>query len=219
MKIKSCYLGLLFIFFISCATSVVHNLHYDIVLYKVEKPDKAKTPYGELKISATEDGDYKYIFEDEMIKTLWLPTPKQILFHLENKTDLSIKIIWEKAAYICERGKSHRVIHTGVNYGRNLPLRPTVVIQRGVIADFIYPADYISYKDDNWAERPGWSGLWIEKPLLVDKKKGGDPKKLLSKAKKNIGKTIQVLLPIESEGMKKIYLFTFLVKDVDLVKK
>ena len=219
MKNKVFYFILISIFFLGCATSVVHNLNYDIVLKKVEKPDKAEMPQGEFKISETEEMGYKYKFEDQTIKTLWFPTPKQVLFSLENKTDRSIKIIWEEVTYICEKGRSHRVIHMGVKYeSRNVKQMPAVINPWTKVKEFIYPADYVSYVDDRWAERPGWSGLWVEKPLFIHTRKGGDANKFLNKAKKNIGKKIQVLLPIESENVKKIYRFTFLIEDVNLKK-
>lgn len=220
MRIKAFSFYLLFIFLFGCATSVKHYLQYDITLNEVERPPEASEQYGEHKISTTEEGDYKYKFEDEMIKILWLPIPSEFRFFLENKTNHSMKIIWKDAAYVCEKGKSHRVMHTGVKYiDRNDLQRSSVVEGKGVISDFIYPADYANYTYDRWIESPLTAGSWHVKPLLPYSQDGGNPQKLLNSAISYIDKTIQVLLPIQLEDVAYNYIFTFKVKDVNLAAK
>ncbi|NIO48500.1 MAG: hypothetical protein GTN73_03535 [Candidatus Aminicenantes bacterium] len=217
MRIKAFFLGLLFIFLFGCAASVIHYLQYDIVLEEVERPPEAKERYRGHEISTAEEEGYKYIFEDEMIRILWMASPTELRFRLQNKTDHSIKIIWNDATYVCEKGKSHRVMHAGVKYiNRNNPQQSSIVAGKGSITDFIYPADYANYTYDRWVERPLQAGGWIVKPLLPYSQAGGDPQKLLNNATSYIDKTIQVLLPIKLEEVTYNYIFTFLVKDVHL---
>jgi len=220
MRIKVFSFGLLFIFLFGCAASVKHYLRYDIVLEEVERPPEAEERYREQKISTAEEKGYKYMFEDEMIKILWMPSSAELRFLLENKTDHSIKIIWNEAAYVSEKGKSHRVMHTGIKYiNRNNPQRSSVVAGKGMITDFIYPADYANYTYDSWVESPLQAGGWIVKPLLPNSQEGGDPQKLLNNATSYIDKTMQVLLPIQLEGVTYNYVFIFKVKDVNLAAK
>lgn len=220
MRIKVLSLGLFFIYLFGCSASVMHNLKYEIVLEEVERPVEANEQYGEKIISATEEEGYRYKFEDEMIKILWFPSPTRLLFLLENKTNHSIRINWNKAAYVCEKGESHGVMHAGVRLiYRNDPQMPSVVEREGVITDFIYPADYVDYSYEGWVERPALSEGWVERPLLPSSKRGGDPQEFLNSAKSYIGKTIQVLLPIQLEDVTCNYIFIFEVKDVNLATK
>lgn len=220
MRIKVIYFGLLFIFLLGCAASVKHYLRYDIVLEEVERPPEAKERYREQKISTAEEKGYKYKFEDEMIKILWMPSSAELRFLLENKTDHSIKIIWNEAAYVCEKGKSHKVMHTGVKYtNRNNLQQSTVVAGKGVITDFIYPTDHANYAYDGWIESPLQTGGWTVKPLLPNSQEGGDPQKLLNSATSYIDKTMQVLLSIQLEDVTYNYVFTFKVKGVNLAVK
>jgi hypothetical protein len=217
MKVKVFCLVLIIGFFCGCSEQVVHNLQYDIVLEEVQRPSEATELYGEQTLSTTQEEGYEYKMEDGMIKILWLPSPAVLEFLLENKTDSSIKIIWNDAAYVCEKGDSHRVIHSGVKYSqRNRHQLHSDIGQKSTLKDYIYPADYMSYTDDNWVERPWWSGRWEGRPLLPNSQKGGDPQEFLDSAKSYIGKTIQVLLPIRIEDVTYDYTFTFKVKDVNL---
>ncbi len=220
MRIKVISFVLFLIFIFACAASVIHKAKYDIALQKVERPPEADERYGSQKVSPTVEEGYKYLFEDEMIKTLWFPSSAEIVFCLENKTNHSLEIMWDEAVYVCEKGESHEVMHAGVKVAdREGPQRPSMVEGKGVIKDFIYPADYVYYTTDRWVERPLWGAGWTEKPLLPDSKRGGDPQEFLKSAKTYIGKTFQVLLPIKVEDVIYNYVFTFEVKDVHLATK
>lgn len=220
MRIKVIFLVLFLVFLFGCATAVMHKVQYDIALEGVERPPEADEQYGSQKISPTAEKGYKYVFEDKMIKTLWFPSSAEIVFLLENKTNHSIEIMWNEAAYVCEKGESHKVMHAGVKAAdREGPQRPSIVEGNGVIKDFIYPADYVYYTTDRWVERPLWGAGWTEKPLLPDSKSGGNEQEFIKKAETYIGKTLQVLLPIKVKDVTYDYVFTFKVKGVNLVTK
>jgi hypothetical protein len=206
MKIKILVLGLIVLFIFGCAMLRMHMLNYSISLIEVERPMEAKERYGEQKITYIDEEDYSYAFEDEMIRILWLPTSSKMAFLLENKTDYSIRIIWDEAAYVDENGQSHRVMHSGVRYiERDNPKPPSVVVRKGKLTDVIFPTDYVV---------SGSSG-WEETPILPDSQMGGDPQKLLGNAKKYINKTIQILLPIQIEEFTNDYIFIFKINDVE----
>jgi len=219
-KIKFLSLGVLVLLFFGCSASVKHYLQYDIVLEGVERPSEENEQFREQTVSTTEEYGYTYMFEDEMIKILWLPLPTELRFLLENKTNDSIKIIWNEASYVCEKGESHRVLHTDVKVIDRFDLQvASVVEQKGVLEDFVYPADYVSYSHDSWAERPYMGAGWTERSLLPHSQKGGDPQEFLNKAKSYIGKEVHVSLPIKLDDVVNKYLFIFKVKDVNLVEK
>jgi len=193
-------------YFLNCSAFIVHNLNYDISLAEVERPANVKERFGEHQILKTEEKGYKYLYEDEMIKILWLPTSKKIGFFIENKTDHSIRLIWDEAAYVDTDGETHKVIHAGVRYiNRDAPQAPSVIVRHGILSDIIYPSDYIYYADG-----------WHERPLFTDSQMGGNPMELLEAGKQYIGKTIQVLLPLEIEGVTNDYIFIFKINNVEM---
>ena len=102
---------------------------YDINLKEAVTPEKVKEKYGAQKIAKTDSsGIARYIFENEMVRILWLPTSHNINFSITNKTDYSIKVLWDEAAYVDESGKSHRVMHSGIKYiDRSNPQPPTII--------------------------------------------------------------------------------------------
>jgi len=220
MKSRVLTLSLFLVLFLGCSASVKHYLQYDIALDGVQRPSEENQQFREQIISMTEEHGYTYMFEDEIIKIWWLPLPTELRFLLENKTDDSIKIIWNEASYICEKGESHKVLHADVKVMDRFELHAASVIEKkGMIEDFVYPADYVSYSRDGWAERPYLGGGWTERSLLPHTQRGGDPQKLLNKAKSYIGKEVHVLLPIGLDDAVNRYLFIFKVKDVNLVGK
>jgi hypothetical protein len=137
-------------------------------------------------------------------------------FLLENKTDYSIKIPWDEAAYVDEFGRSHRVMHSGVKYtDRDKPQPPSVIVRKGSIEDIVYPTDYIS-----WSSGTRYSaGSWVEEPLFLAmdfhgeyfKGKYSSLAQFEEAVNKNIGKQIQVLLPLQIQDVVHDYIFTFTV--------
>ncbi|RLI46562.1 hypothetical protein DRO69_02755 [Candidatus Bathyarchaeota archaeon] len=207
-QLKCLVFLVLITFFLGCAT---YRAYYDIVLKEVERPVEAKERYGEQKITKVEEeGIFKYYFEDQMVEIIWMPTSSQISFMLKNKTNHSIKIVWDEAAYVDENGESHRVIHSGVKYiDRNNPQPPSVVVRGGTISDIIIPSDKIYYVS-------GQYGGWRKNPLFPTTSEEFDFFKKL--VKKYVGKTIQVLLPLQIEDVINEYIFTFEIKDAEVRK-
>jgi hypothetical protein len=196
----------LFTFLTGC---LAYRAYYDIGLSEVERPTQAKERYGEQKVTKVEEqGVEKYCTEDEMVKIVWVPTSSQISFILTNKTDHSIKIVWDEAAFVDENGMSHRVTHSGVKYiDRNNPQPPSVVVRKGTIMDFLIPSDYVYFESGEYG---GWKVL----PLFPEY--GTTAEKLKAEAEKYIGKTIQVLLPLQIEDVVNEYIFIFKVSNVEV---
>jgi len=143
-----------------CAT---YKANYDIGLKEVERPAQAKERYGNQEIARFQEGVVnKYFFEDEMIKAVWvMPTAYAISCVLTNKTNHSIKILWDKAAFVDENRVSQRVIHSGITYSNhNNPQPPSVVVPNGTIQDLVFPADRIRYVGG------GMSGGWVKYPFF-----------------------------------------------------
>jgi hypothetical protein len=193
--------------------STMDTVKYDIGLSAVQRPENAKAEYGERKIVTLQEEDAtKYSFEDELIRIVWMATPEQLVFDLTNKTNHSIKINWDKAVYIDENGKSKRVMHSGVTYkDRNNPQPPTTVARLATVSDLVFPTENV-----DWVGGP--YGGWQIKPLFPTSSKSGTPEDLLAKAKKYVGKSVQVLLPLETEETVNDYIFVFKVNHVVMGK-
>lgn len=180
--------------------------YYEIGLQEVERPEDAKERYGESKIiNLEEEGETKYVYEDDLIKISWLPLPTQFAFSLENKSDNSIKIIWDEAVYVDQNGSSGRVMHSGVKYvDRSSPQPPTVVVKKAKVDDMVVPTDNIYYIS-------GQYGGWQTRPLFPNR--ANTQAELISLTQKNIGKTVKILLPLEIQDTVNEYIFSFKVED------
>lgn len=179
---------------------------YSVGLQNVERSDAIKENYAESKIVNFKEAETsKYSYEDDLIKAVWLPMSTQFSFTLENKTDNSIKIIWDEAAYVDEKGSSGRVMHSGVKFiDRSNPQPPTVIVKKAKIDDIIIPTDNVYFVS-------GQYGGWRTKPLFPNRAATQEELKLLSE--NYIGKTIKILLPLQIQENISEYIFTFNVEN------
>jgi hypothetical protein len=186
---------------------------YDISMSEVERPAEAKERYGEQKItSTTEEGNLKYYFEDDLVKIAWLATSSSLSFVMENKTDHSIKIIWDEAAFVDDKGVSQRIMHSGVKYtDRNASQPPTIIVRKGRIEDIIVPTNNVYFDEGYYGKYYTRKAEWKEKPFFESLQYGGDPKAFENQMRNNVGKTFQVLLPLEIENVVNDYIFKFKV--------
>jgi len=137
-----------------------YTASYNISLYQVERPVKATERYGIQNVDTIlGNSKYKFSFEDDMVKILLFAGSRDVTFSLENKTEHSIKIPWDEAAFVDETGRSHRVMHSGVKYtDKEKPQAPSIVVRKGIYEDIISAADYV-----HWDESGGnTAGRWAE---------------------------------------------------------
>jgi hypothetical protein len=174
--------------------------HYDIGLTAVERPQDARARYGGTTITRVDTaGLGKYLFEDQLVSMAWIFTRDRLAFKLTNKTRYSLKVLWDEASYLDAGGQSHRVMHNGVKYiDRSLTEPPSVVIRGGSLEDVVLPIDYVYGNGADWIEGPFFPGRFDH-------------------AKQLTGKSVQVLLPLEVEGVVNEYIFLFRINDVEAV--
>jgi hypothetical protein len=174
--------------------------HYDIGLTAVERPQDARARYGGTTITRVDTaGLGKYLFEDQLVSMAWIFTRDRLAFKLTNKTRYSLKVLWDEASYLDAGGQSHRVMHNGVKYiDRSLTEPPSVVIRGGSLEDVVLPIDYVYGNGADWIEGPFFPGRFDH-------------------AKQLTGKSVQILLPLEVEGVVNEYIFLFRINDVEAV--
>jgi len=187
----------------SCMT---YQGFYNVGLQEVERPENAEERYGESKIiNFEEEGKTKYSYEDELIKIVWLPLSTQFAFTLENKSDNSIKIIWDEAVYVDENGSSGRVMHSGIKYvDRSNPQPLTVVVKKANVDDMVVPTDNIYYISGKY-------GGWQTTPLFPNR--ATSQEELNALTQKYVGKTVKILLPLQIQETVNEYIFSFKVED------
>lgn len=188
---------------ISCTTTST-MVTYDFGLTSVERPEDAQKRYGDYAITKKiEDEKGKYVYSDEMIESVWYVGPSTILFEIKNKTNSSIRIIWDEAAFVDETGNSTRVLNGEMSYAnRNNPIPPSVIVRKGSFSNIIVPSDNLYFS----------SGVGVN-ILPIFKNEFSDPIEAEKFGKELVGKTIQVLLPLEIEGVTNDYIFVFKIDD------
>lgn len=201
---KSLLLGIALAVCAGCAFGP--GIDYRIALTEVDRPEDAKDRYGEAKVTTEEEeGQSKWHFSDELVTIVWIPDPKIVGFILENKSDHSLKILWDEASLVGPDGVSHRVMHEGVPYmDRNSTQPPTVVAKGAKVTESVSAADMVEFNT---------TVGWTQNPLLPYWAGTKDPK---GTAASFVGKTIRVLLPMEIEGVVNEYTFTFTVESASV---
>lgn len=156
---------------------------YTFVLSKIEKPKNPTIRYGKFQEVKTEDVISKYLYEDNVISILWYGTKEDFIFLLKNKSENSLKIVWDEASFINEENGASRIVHKGVSKARLNEMQPPTVVPKGTeLNDMIVPVDRMG-------------------DYLIDSIDKRDPKR--------DGKDVKILLPIEIKGVINEYIFTF----------
>ena len=171
----------------SCRTYYHQEDIYKVRLREVEQPENVKEQYSKSKITIlAEENETKNSYEDDFIKIIWLPALTEFSFTLENKSDISIKIIWDEAVYIDEDNTSRKVMHSGVKYEDKEKAQPlTVIAKKTKINDLVTPVDNIYFNGERWRTLSLFS------------------------VRKSAGKTVKILLPIQIQETINEYIFSF----------
>lgn len=137
------------------------------------------------------------IFHDAAISISFSISKKQIGFSLYNRSANPLRVDWNQVSYVDVLGKSHKIVHSGINKYTDSAQTPTVVPPGARIEDFVVPSDYVRYT-------PGKYGGWQEEPLLPEGEMAYSFK----------GKSISVFMPLEVNGEVKNYFFAFRILEV-----
>jgi hypothetical protein len=149
-------------------------------------------------------------YEDTIIKINWQYAVSQIGFDLTNKSDQSLKLIWDEAAFISTENVTERVFHKGVKYiDRENPQPPSIIYKNTTLSDLISPTSYTRFVS-------GQYGGWISSPLIPTMSAGMFSKKVEYKPEL-LGKTLRVVLPLKMDEKTLEYVFVF--KTIFLEKK
>ena len=203
----------------SQGTYIIANASYDISLLSVEKSTGSEKVYEKQRIEIVlEAGITKFYFEDDMMRIKWRPAPNDIVFVVHNKTDNPVKIVWDEGKFIDAEGVTHKLLHSGIGYEeRNDFHPPTIVYAKDTLEDFVYPADCWQ-KEESGRKSHKNQGHWKRGSFLPTQIRG-TAEELRTKAEPFVGKTFQVILALQINGVRTDYVCTFIVINVDVTEK
>ena len=151
-------------------------------------------------------------YEDGILSVKWKYGLTQIGFELSNKSEKTIRIIWDDAAFIGIDGETNKVFHKGVKFvDRTNPQPPTAIYRNSVLSDLVSPSSYTKY------ESGPYSGGWVSDPLIPAYQ--GKFSNKIEYVSVFIGQTLRVVLPIKVDENLREYIFNFRTTFVDTSKR
>lgn len=167
---------------------------YDFCVLDVQRHCAA--PEGSSPVAASREPDTtatRYRLSDSLVDIRFFITTYQIEFTLKNKTGRTIKIDWEKAAYVNTRGVHKRVIHKGIVYAQKEVLQhPSLIYKDETLSESLLPSGNVNVYLYG-------SGGWTMVPLFSNA---------------DLGRTAQAIIPIEIDGVAHEYVVRFVIKSV-----
>lgn len=129
-------------------------------------------------------------YEDENIGIKFVFEPTHIDFTLQNKSNSSLRIIWDDAIYVGgPNGVSDGVFHSGIRLiDRDKSQTPSIIVKGTMLSDVIITKSGVSFSTS--------FGRWMYNYILYWQ---------------HHLKNIKLLLPIEKNGVTYEYLFNFSV--------
>ena len=72
--------------------------HYEVSLIEVQRSRSAQARFGDMKIEA-DPGKRLFMAEHQLMRIIWAGPDDQLGFDLLNKSEASLKILWDAAAF------------------------------------------------------------------------------------------------------------------------
>jgi hypothetical protein len=192
---------------------------YSSALVEVSRPKETKARWGAVETIVLGDSS-RYVYEDSMIKVAIGALTNDVEFLIANKTDHSIKIIWDEATFVDVSGKVMRVMHAGVKYAdRNQAQPPSVIPAHQTIEDLAEPTDRVYFSTGTLYTPGDWKHLGLVTPQLAVTQSNMSTIAITpeatftAQAKANVGKRMGLILPLQIEGVTNEYTFWFKITD------
>jgi hypothetical protein len=142
-----------FLFTISCSATfneagnsehaILYSATYHFSLQDVQRPGKPTTSGGTSQISnGSNDNHYHSSFEDSPVKDLWGLNSRFINCSIINKTDSTIRVLWDDALYDDERKAAHPLGPVQATTNRELGATTLVILKDTFFEESLYPSDY-----------------------------------------------------------------------------
>lgn len=184
-----------------------------------QKPDKRDGAYTAhlSSVEVSKNGNLgtvdtlSSIYEDSLMKIDWTYATSQIEFDLKNKSEQTLKIIWDDAAFISLSNETSKIFHKGIKYtDRENSQPPTSIYKKTNLSDLISPTSYVSYVS-------GQYGGWRSRPLIPAK--GSIWSVKVEYDTSLIGQVMRVVLPVKKDDQTIEYTFLFRTEFTEKKKK
>jgi len=176
------------------------KFEYDLPLQSAYRADTAlERTNGE----GGADGG-QFVVEDASIRIAWHADMQRLHFRLHNRTEGNLRILWAEAVYVREDGLSGPVAHRSHGGGFHVTraTEPVTVPPGGTVEDFVAPAAHYE--------------VGFLRPLFkLDRSSRESAEKEIPNLK---GKQVRVVLPLEINGAKTPYSFTFRIRDIHIIE-
>jgi hypothetical protein len=167
---------------------------YDFSVLDVQRHCSA--PESSSPVAATREPDTtatRYRLSDSLVDIRLFITTYQIEFTLKNKTGRTLRVDWEKAAYVNTRGDHKRVIHKGIIFAqKEVFQRPSLVGKGETLSEYLLPSENVNVYLYG-------SGGWSMLPLFSNP---------------DLGRTAQAIIPVTIDGVMHEYVVRFVIKSV-----
>lgn len=187
-----------------CASLMPLSYDYEAVLVEVQRPIDSSDRYSDqITTEQSEEGADQYVYEDSLLSIAWVVGETQLAFILENKTQHSMRLLWDEVTFVDLAGNTGRVMHEGVRYmDRNASQPPSVIPRNGRLVDMLVPTANVYYVSGQYG---GWRTGGLIQPRNTSLG-------TIEEAQANVGRRFSVLFPVEVEGVTNEYTFTFEVR-------
>ena len=159
-----------------------------------------------------------------MVKVLILADSISIPFWITNKTEHSVKLVWDEATFIGVGGLIEKVMHAGIKYADRNGLQPPSVIPAGqTYVDAAYPNDRVYFREGYYGTYYSSPGGWEHLSLILPAAQvqpGHSPiedQAFAARVAENKGKRFGLVLPLEIEGVTNEYTFWFEVTSAKVI--
>jgi len=187
------------------------DVKYDARLTEVERPKSVEERYGDYEVVERDTAQgQKYVYKDNLITAGFVLLQKSIFVAVENKVEQSIQIQLGEGAFVGPDGSSERLLTGEMSYMERNNAPPPVVIPSGASSSArLIPASNVEQETVTSVISPGTvmrdSTVTVERDTLY--------KATTASAEENVGKTFSLLIPVEIQGTRNEYTFTFTVQD------
>ena len=207
----------------ACAARAPHQqfyaARYGASLVEVARPTVTKQRYGATTTITLGDSS-RYKFEDGLIGLQIGVMHNAIRLRVQNRTDQSMKVIWDEASFIDLDGVLSRVMHIGVKYvDRNAAQPPTVIPAHQRLADDLFPTDRVWFRpasahltaayQNGPLLKPAYGATVVQQGEPVP----AAPDSFTTAVRSRVGRRFAIVIPFEADGVKNEYTFWFKIDD------
>ncbi len=131
---------------------------------------------------------------------------------VKNKSNQTIKLIWDNCVFINTSGENSKFIHSGTKFiDKGNPQNPTLILKNTSINDIIIPSNNIYYVT-------GQYGGWKYKSLFGQTASVISENDLKKQTENYIGKDFIIMLTFEIDSKEVEYTYNLKVNDFKIIK-